>query len=131
MTRPLLLAAAGLLLNGCYAVRFTTGDAMPYTEPHVERWHHGVASGIVEISDPVQLASACPKGFRAVENVTSPANWLVSTAASMAVSAVTAGLGTLVTPYQPRTVRVWCSDGRKADIGSGPDGSLLADHDVE
>jgi hypothetical protein len=116
MNRPLLLAATGLLLNGCYAVRFTNGDAMPYTDPHVESWHHGVASGIVEVSDPVQLAQACPNGFRAVEDVTSPANWLVGVAARMVVNVVTFGVGTVVSPYEPRTVRVWCSDGRKAAV---------------
>lgn len=61
MTWALLLA---LPATGCYRTHFHVqrGKQAMLSDDYDGRWHHDGIFGLVEFSDPVPLARACPGG---------------------------------------------------------------------
>lgn len=90
----LLLCA--LLLPGCFTTTVYSGK--PGAAARVEydqKWHHGVAWGMGELSGPHDLEQICPNGWSEIKTETSFVNGLVDGA--------THGL------YSPQTVSVRCA----------------------
>jgi Bor protein len=96
--RCLLLGALLAGSAGCYTTRVHTG--LPGAGPSLmasDRWHHTIVAGIAEISDPVDLETACPGGWSTINEEYSFLNGLVG--------GVTWGI------YTPRTYTVICGSG--------------------
>lgn len=96
MIRPLLAVAALLVLPGCFRIQYVTRE-QPAPSATDESWHHGLAWGIAEISDPVDLPHICPDGYARVDSRTTFLNGFVQ--------AFTASI------YSPQTVTVTCRPG--------------------
>jgi hypothetical protein len=94
------LALCGLLLSGCYTTTLSSGKpAAPASVEYDEKWHHGMAWGIAELSGPYDLEKVCPNGWSEIKTETSFANGFVQ--------AVTNGI------YSPQTVSVRCAAGAR------------------
>jgi hypothetical protein len=94
------LAVCGLLLSGCYTTTLSSGKpAAPASLEYDEKWHHGVAWGMAELSGPYDLEKVCPSGWSEIKTETSFANGFVH--------AVTSGV------YSPQTVTVRCAAGAR------------------
>ena len=90
------LASCALLLSGCYTTTVSSGKpAARASIEYDEKWHHGVAWGIAELSGPYDLQSICPNGWSEIKTETSFVNGFVD--------AVTRGI------YSPQTVTVRCA----------------------
>lgn len=94
MRRLLALAVLALGLTGCFHIRYTN-DAPPTAAPAVEKWHHDVVFGLVEVSDPENVSQACPGGYALVKSDQSFVAGLVQ--------AITVGI------YNPTDVTIHCT----------------------
>lgn len=116
--RLLLLAALALSTSGCFRIRYIT-NAPAESTPALEKWHHNIIAGLVELSDPVNVAEACPQGFAEVRNEVTFLNFLASAAVQSAayvpIAIATNNGGTAagyVYPVQlwsPQSVTVTCA----------------------
>ena len=97
MRRSLLaLAAAPLLLGGCYRITVNTGA--PASPTVVDKpWVNFFVLGLVPPSDPINVGGQCPQGVSQIITEQSFLNGLVS--------AITYSL------YTPQHVRVTCASG--------------------
>jgi hypothetical protein len=90
------LALTALLLPGCFTTSVYSGKpGVPAGIEYDEKWHHGVAWGIAELSGPYDLEEVCPNGWSEIKTETSFVNGFVDV--------VTRGI------YAPQTVTVRCA----------------------
>jgi hypothetical protein len=90
------LALGALLLPGCFTTSVYSGKpGVPASIEYDEKWHHGVAWGIAELSGPYDLEEVCPNGWSEIKTETSFVNGFVDV--------VTRGI------YAPQTVTVRCA----------------------
>lgn len=90
------LAFAALLLPGCFTTSIYSGKpGVPASIEYDEKWHHGVAWGMAELSGPYNLEQVCPSGWSELKTEASFANGFVD--------AATSGI------YSPQTVTVRCA----------------------
>jgi hypothetical protein len=101
MKKLVLVALLGGL-TGCFHLKYVVGDqpATPPT-PTEEEWHHVIAFGLAEISDPVNVSQVCPGGFQSAASEETFVNGLVHL--------LTASI------YTPQTVSVTCAPGGRTD----------------
>lgn len=97
-------ALAGVVLSGCYTLRYERRSALPEAGAPREAWSHGVLGGTFPASRPVNLAKMCPDGIASVENQTTPFNAFAQLITSGG------GLAVIHAPiWEPTTVRVTCA----------------------
>lgn len=90
------LALCALLLPGCFTTTVYSGKPGAAAKvEYDEKWHHGVAWGMGELSGPHNLEQICPNGWSEIKTETSFVNGLVDGA--------THGI------YSPQTVSVRCA----------------------
>lgn len=103
---------------------FRFGKTVPETGAPRERWHHSLASGLWDLSGPLQVDELCPQGVASVQVEESVANGLAQNLAS-AVAFAASGLvvhpglaaggywliGRHLQPWSPATVRLSCARG--------------------
>lgn len=72
-------AITALSLSGCYTTTIQSGrPASPATVGYDQRWHHGLFSGIAELSPAYDLSQVCPQGWAEIETETSFLNGLLA-----------------------------------------------------
>lgn len=99
------LALCALLLPGCFTTTVYSGKpGVPAAIEYDEKWHHGVAWGIAELSGPYNLEQVCPNGWSEIKTETSFVNGFVD--------GVTSGI------YSPQTVWVRCAAPAKPAVAS-------------
>jgi hypothetical protein len=121
-------------LTGCYKINYTNGSEFNSKADAIQ-WHHSMADGIVEISQPVALDAICPGGWGRIHHERSPLNLL----ATYAVGAVVVGISTRVslegtaqtvmtglstfqsTLYTPTSVTVHCKSGTTYRVPASPE----------
>lgn len=88
---------AMICLSGCTTINFENGTASNEAF-ETEKWHHNVALGLVEVSDPVNLEEECSnKDWERVQTELSFINGLAS------------GVVNVFAPiWYPKTVSVSC-----------------------
>jgi hypothetical protein len=101
LVRALRLAAAWLTLvlgaAGCVKTTIRSGRAPGVAPPGwEERWRHGVALGLDELTGPVAPNVLCPNGWSEVDMAIDPVQ--------AAIAMLTLGI------YTPTTVSVVCAD---------------------
>ena len=106
MNRSSLLLWAAMLLPGCYTTTIHSGlPASPATVAYDHRWHHGLFSGIAELSSPYDLSQVCPQGWSEIETEQSFLNGLLAMI----------GQG-----YSPQTVTIRCAAQPQAAAAAVP-----------
>ena len=55
------------LATGCFHVNYVT-NRPPAAAPAYDAWHTDVVWGLVEVSDPVDVATVCPNGYARIES---------------------------------------------------------------
>jgi len=99
-----LAALAGVILSGCYTIRYERRSALPEAGVPREAWSHGILGGAFPASRPVDLARMCPDGIAVVENQTT----LFNAVGQLITSG--GALAPLHAPlWEPTTVRVTCA----------------------
>jgi len=96
MRRPLLLALLALAA-GCFHVNYVT-NRPPASTPAYEAWHTDVVWGLVEVSDPVDVATVCPNGYARIESQLTFVQGLLQY--------ITLGI------YNPQSVTITCTSAR-------------------
>jgi Bor protein len=94
MKRIVLILA--LATAGCW--RMTVRNGNPAGETPIEyddRWHHGIAWGLAELSGPYDLSRICPRGWAEIHTETPFVQGLVQALA--------------LHLYNPQSVTVRCS----------------------
>ena len=109
-----LLFSAFALLS-CQTIHYVNGEESGGAPPlryETAQWHHIGLLRLVEFSPPVNVKSICGKeGWRAVRTQTNIAQGVVQNIAPAVLSAVSQGLGSLLTfLYTPEEVSVSCAD---------------------
>jgi Bor protein len=97
-TSTAMMMALAVTLSGCSTIYFDKGKSVTPTEVS-ERWHHNLAFGLYELSDPVDPKQACgDKSWVSVKTEYSFINWLAAFAVGGVAPAV----------WYPRTVEIGC-----------------------
>ena len=123
------VVAMGLVLcTGCYRLTFKFSKAVAEAGAPREVQHHSLASGLWDLSGPVEVDELCPQGVAAVQTEESVANGLAQNLSS-AIFSVPAFLvnpflivgvywvaGRHVQPWAPSTVRLTCAKGKVRSI---------------
>jgi len=108
MIKRLILVSAVIQLSACTTIHFTNGKNLKSGTKH-KKWHHNVAHGLYEASEPVSIESICNKNnWVKVSTKVSPENGL----AGGAVNAMMP----FVELWSPKTVEVTCG---KTDTTKG------------
>lgn len=63
--KALFLSCVFLTFSSCYTIHFTKSSSIPL-DYQFSKWHHITLSGLMEVSDPVNLKTICPNGWNAV-----------------------------------------------------------------
>lgn len=104
------LALGLVAFPGCFHIKYTTKQP-PALVPNFDQWHHNMAFGLAEISDPVNVSKGCPNGFTLVDYQVTAVNVL----ASFLVYWI----------WEPSTITVTCS-ANKADAPKTSSGTPVA-----
>ena len=113
MRRIAAALSLGLLLSGCYRIRYVT-KLLPEPRPTERLWHHTFVYGLIEASPPIEVARICPDGFALVENQETLANFIPSGALDLAAASAlyaTTRVPLVIDLWTPLTVEVTCSSG--------------------
>ena len=104
MNKTLMASMASLLItvSGCTTIHFDNGQQGAATQnTTTEQWHHNLALGLYEYSEPVNLEQACQGGeWSTVKIETSVINGLAQSVASSVLGGFTI--------WSPKTVSVAC-----------------------
>lgn len=99
MKRTLWIAAL-LALTGCFHFRYVNDDAPTAPKP-VERQHHGLVFGLVELSDPVDVPQLCPAGASQLASEETFVNGLLRFISAGIYNAQTVSLSCRAEPAAP------------------------------
>jgi hypothetical protein len=121
-------AIALVVCSGCYRLTVKFSKAVAEAGAPREVQHHALASGLWDLSGPVEVEELCPQGVAAVETEESVANGLAQNLSS-GIFSVPAFLvnpflivgvywvaGRHLQPWAPSTVRLTCAKGKVRSI---------------
>lgn len=93
-----LLIIVVLLLSGCTTIHFDNGEQKP-TSQKSELWHHNVALGLFEVSQPIDLAQQCYQ-----------TEWVSIKTERTVVNALASGVVNYALPiWYPKTATITCA----------------------
>ena len=96
--KTILLITAMMTITGCSTIHFDNGIPAPNPSSISSKWHHNVALGLMEISQPVNLKKECQsKQWSSVKTELSATNGLASIIINSALPL-----------WYPKTVTISC-----------------------